>query len=101
MFTNTPRYSISLGKTTNGHLSFASSNSNGKIIDISDNSRSELINIPIMIKKFGIKILENIHIIKHPFILKMARLEDKSVDALYLKKNKESIIIIDNNCELI
>lgn len=77
----------------NGKLNFNSSRG-GKLVDITNETRAALINTEELTKNIK-PVYKSLYIIKHKLIIPMARLEDKNIDGIYIKRNNKHIIFID------
>jgi hypothetical protein len=81
----------------NGKLQYKTSNIKGRIVNITNEKRAELINRDDVLKKVVYQ-YENFYICKCPTIMKLTKLEDSNVEALYILYEEKHLIII-GNCE--
>ena len=84
-------------KNVKGELFFESSN-NGIIINMNE-YRTNIMDINNLIKNTK-PIYKSMFIIKNDILISIFKLENKNIHAIYINKNKKSIIIVDDNSEV-
>ena len=82
-----------------GKLTFESTHYEGRMVDITDEPRSKAISKKKLIKG-KTPVYKSLYICRHPVIIPMAKLEDKSVDAVYIRGKKMHVIVVDSECEV-
>jgi hypothetical protein len=92
-------YVIKLSKKENGSLSFSTTNPMGRLVNITNEIRAKLINKQELIKNKN-PIYNNLYICTHPMIIPMAKLEDETVDAIFIKWENKQIIVVHEDCQV-
>ena len=93
---STEPYSVIISRDADKKLTFESSR-NGVLLDISDDVRSYAIPVREMIANSE-PCFKCLHIVKHPDIIALSRLERPDIDALYIRRPYGRIVIVADSC---
>ena len=83
---------IELSRDSNGKLNYVTSN-NGIMYDITNEIRAKSIDLDTMTKKLK-PVFKSLYVIKHKLIVPMARIEDSTIDLIYLNRNNKHAIFV-------
>ncbi len=89
---------VNLGLDKSGKLTYETSRV-GIMYDISNEVRAKAIDLEQMTKKLK-PVFKSLYIIKHKVVVPMARLEDKSIDLIYLNRHNKHAIFVHPESEV-
>lgn len=81
---------------TGGKLQYKSSNQMGKLVDITNELRAKLIDREDLLKNVVYQ-HNDFYVCESNMIMRLTRLEDSNVEALYIRYNEKHIIIVSSD----
>jgi len=90
-------YNIRFYNDSNGELQFESSNKNGRLVDITEETRAKAISCRRLLKK-GQHIKNNLYLCRSDMIMDLTKKEDEDVDALLYTYKDKHLIIVPKGC---